>query len=363
MCLIAFDYRPTLYNKSENTSCPTLLLVANRDEYYRRPSQRASFWKPLEQSLPQIALVDNNSDLLQNEGDDDDDEYNENRIESDLNKIDTIFGGKDLLQGGTWLGCSSNGRFATITNFRCDQDRGRQYPRSRGEIVSLFTASSSVWRTAREFVLDFLHDKLDEYAGFSVLLFDGTSLICCTNRGNLGDNEDKNGNYNPMSSWFRVLTPGLYGLSNHLLDTPWPRVLQAKKVVGAARECLLQGRGQYNGKLDEHIVNRLLEGFADTRILENKHPEDHVVSGDEIQLQRAMCVRIEGFGTRTTTVVVYDDATGYEFIEKNFETPYEQESYTRERIPLASQYSDMKRDIQGRQMQRTIFRHFNSFSF
>jgi uncharacterized protein with NRDE domain len=181
MCLIAFDYRPTS-NKRDETSRPTLLLVANRDEYYRRPSQRASFWKPLEQTMTTTIVVENNGD------DDYDDE--QRKIESDFNKIDTIFGGKDLLQGGTWLACSSDGRFATITNFHCDQDRGRRYPRSRGEIVSLFTASSSVWKTAGEFVLGFLKDKLEEYAGFSVLLFDGLSLICCTNRGHLGVEEN-----------------------------------------------------------------------------------------------------------------------------------------------------------------------------
>jgi uncharacterized protein with NRDE domain len=306
--------------------------VANRDEYYQRPSQKASFWKPLGQSVPPIKVVDASGDTLRNEIND-----IEHRIERGLDKMDMIFGGKDLSMGGTWLACASNGRFAAITNFHCDQDRGRKYPRTRGEIVSLFTASSS-WCTASEFVLDFLQDKLDEYAGFSVLLFDGTSLIYCTNRSYLGDN-DTNGS-NHISTWFRELSPGLYGLSNHLLDTPWPRVVQAKKVVAAVREILSQGNTQNNGRLEDAMVNRLLDDFADTRILECAHPQDPIRQDDDIQLQRAMCVRSEEYGTRTTTIVVYNDATGFEFIERNFESPVGQESYPREDIPLASYHGD-----------------------
>jgi uncharacterized protein with NRDE domain len=331
MCLIAFDFRP-ISNGDDKTSRPILLLVANRDEYYQRPSQRASFWKPLGLSVPPIVVVDASGDTSPNEINDD-----EHRVDCGLNKMDMIFGGKDLLMGGTWLACASNGRFAAITNFHCDQDRGRKFPRSRGEIVSLFTASSS-WCTASEFVLDFLQDKLYEYAGFSVLLFDGTSLIYCTNRGDLGDKDTNGSNY--TSTWFRELSPGLYGLSNHMLDTPWPRVVQAKKVVAAVREILSQGNTQNNGRLDDAMVNRLLDDFADTRILESAHPQDTIRQDDDIQLQRAMCVRIEGYGTRTTTIVVYNDATGFEFIERNFETPVEQESYTREAIPLAPYHCD-----------------------
>ncbi|KAG7341970.1 transport and golgi organization protein [Nitzschia inconspicua] len=308
MCLIALDYQPG----SHHDSRPTILLVANRDEFYRRPSQKASFWQPGNHASSTCGR-DDDSDPLENE---------------DFNGIDMIYGGKDLLQGGTWLACSSNGHFGIITNFHCDQDREKQYPRSRGEIVSKFTSVSSL--TAREFALSFLQNKLEEYAGFSVLLFDGKTLICCTNRGNTGDDGS-----DPAPSWFRELQPGLYGLSNHFLDSCWPRTVQAKKVLALATKSLAR---PYDGKLEESVVNDLLEGFADTRILEDNSPNAPILEGDAVTLQRAVCVRLNGYGTRTTTIICYDDRTGFEFIEKNFETPYEKESYSREVIALQSHF-------------------------
>jgi uncharacterized protein with NRDE domain len=118
MCLVAFDWRPNDGDTNdESVQRPSLLLVANRDEYYRRPSQKAFYWKP-----EHIDIVD--------------DGINTNSFGSN-----EIYAGKDLLQGGTWLACSNNGRFATITNFHCEEDQHRLYPWSRGEIVSMFVAS------------------------------------------------------------------------------------------------------------------------------------------------------------------------------------------------------------------------------
>jgi uncharacterized protein with NRDE domain len=336
MCLIALNFQPG----TEKGNRPTLLLVANRDEYYKRPSQRASFWKPGQELSTSDADDKDGLNIISTADFENPLEGEDSLTNDDLDKIEMIYGGKDLLQGGTWLACSSNGRFATITNFHCEQDRGRQYPRSRGEIVSTFTASSS-W-TAREFALYFLQEKLEEYAGFSVLLFDGTTLMCCTNRGNI-DKESTD----PALSWFRELGPGLYGLSNHLLDSPWPRTVQAKKVLATAIESLTS---PYNGCLDETVVNKLLEGFADTAVLTDERSDAPLLEGDEIVLQCAVCVRLNGAGTRTTTIVCYEDKQGFEFIEKNFKTPFEKESWSREVIPLESPGG--KHTVQNRRLRR-----------
>jgi uncharacterized protein with NRDE domain len=330
MCLIAFDWRPHKdTTKEEEISLlkrPSLLLVANRDEFYRRPSRNASFWKQDEM------MIDNNDN-------DDDDDFHQNEI----------YAGKDLLQGGTWLGCSSNGRFATITNFHDKEDQNRQYPRSRGEIVSMFISSkqrhkhdesanvksndNSYYWSAREFATEFLKDKLDEYSGFSVLLFDGKSLICCTNR---------NKKYCDRQDFFWELPPGLYGLSNHLLDTPWPKIIKAKEVLGEARQVLSNNdqTKKYNGTLDEEVVEKLLIGFEDTTVFDYNNQVSSL-EGDEVYIRCSLCVRLKGYGTRTTTIVCYDDVTkAFEFIEKNYETPYDQKSFSREFIKVYTKESN-----------------------
>lgn len=339
MCLIALDFQPGP-NKGFR---PTLLLVANRDEYYKRPSQQASYWKPNNKKQPSASVLSNGSDAASplddsKHGDDDDD----NGIQADLDEIDIIYGGRDLLEGGTWMACSSNGRFATITNFHCDQDRDVEYPRSRGEIVSTFVANSS-W-TAREFILDFLQDKLEEYAGFSVLLFDGTALMCCTNRGDFGEK-----GCDPPSSWYRDLPPGLYGLSNHLLDSPWPRTVQAKKVLAAASTSLTR---PYDGKLEENVVEKLIEGFAVPCKLEDERADAPVLEGLESMLQRAVCIHHKERGTRTTAVVCYDEKTGFEFIERNFKTPFQAESLSRELGPLQA-HKDEQQSFRTRNAKRS----------
>ena len=297
---------------------PSLLLVANRDEFYKRPSRKASYWKQDE-----MIMID-----------DDDNNNNNNN-----NHQNEIYAGKDLLQGGTWLGCSSNGRFATLTNFHDKEDQNRQYPRSRGEIISMFISSkqrhkndeSDYW-SAHEFATEFLKDKLDEYAGFSVLLFDGTTLISCTNR-----NENKNFDFAAdHEGFYWELPPGLYGLSNHLLDTPWPKVIKAKEVLGEARQILSNNdvNKKYSGTLDEEVVDKLLTGFEDTTVVDY-NDQAASLEGNELYIRCSLCVRLKGYGTRTTTIVCYDDNTkAFEFIEKNYETPYDQKSFSREVIKV-----------------------------
>ena len=88
----------------------------------------------------------------------------------------SILAGRDLQAGGTWLGVNKSGRFATVTNFR-------EGPRSHGQ-----------------------------YAGFSLLVSDGNTMSYLSNRDDLESD----------------LIPGVYGLSNASLDTPWPKVLRAR---------------------------------------------------------------------------------------------------------------------------------------
>jgi uncharacterized protein with NRDE domain len=154
-----------------------LIIAANRDEYYSRPTASAHFW-------PDKAIL----------------------------------AGKDLLAGGTWLGVTPQGRFAAVTNFR----QPHQVPdqampqKSRGLLVTDFLES----HLSPEEYLATLAKKQQEYAGFNALF--GT-LAQTSSRIHYFSNQD-------VPTFF--LENGIYGLSNALLDTPWHKVTLGKTRIG-----------------------------------------------------------------------------------------------------------------------------------
>lgn len=155
MCLILLAWK-------QRDDLP-LVVAANRDEDFARPTAAADFWK---------------------------DEP-------------TILAGRDLSAGGTWLGTSRDGRFAAITNYRNPSDRRTDAP-SRGALVANFLRDTC---SPPEY-LKSLQSTAQNYNGFSLLVGDRDQLWCYSNRG-----------LDPQP-----LPPGVHGLSNHLLNTPWPKV-------------------------------------------------------------------------------------------------------------------------------------------
>ena len=160
MCLILVAWQPN--------EAYQLVLAANRDEFYQRPSQRAQYWKE-------------RSDIL---------------------------GGKDLLAGGTWLGITRNGRVAAVTNFREDPPNPLP-PRSRGELTADFLREDS---TPTSYLLT-VQAKRQEYRGFNLLVGDQNQLAYYSNRQNK----------------LTALSPGTYGLSNQLLDCDWEKVIDGRR--------------------------------------------------------------------------------------------------------------------------------------
>lgn len=150
-----------------------LVLAANRDEFHARPSAAAHVWT----DLPDVV------------------------------------GGRDLEQQGTWLAASRPGALAVVTNYR-DPSRATRGARSRGHLVRDFVAGSGVDGET------FLRARLAEgdiYDGFNLIAGDASGIWYASNRGGL-----------------KRLDRGLYGLSNHLLDTPWPKVSRSKARLAAA---------------------------------------------------------------------------------------------------------------------------------
>jgi uncharacterized protein with NRDE domain len=166
MCLVAFAWQAH--------PAWQLVLGANRDEFYDRPSAPAAWWPE-------------QPDLL---------------------------AGRDLRAGGIWLGVTRAGRFAAITNFR-DPDDTRAAARSRGELPLAFLASA---QPASEFAQQ-AWTLRDAYNGFNLLLGDGEELWYSGSRDAQGP---------------RRVEPGVHALSNALLDTPWPKAARSGDRLGEA---------------------------------------------------------------------------------------------------------------------------------
>lgn len=238
MCLIVFAWKvlPTV----------PLVAAANRDEFYQRATAPAAPWP----EHPQV------------------------------------YAGRDLQAGGSWMGithpadCGNGARFAAITNIRAPSEHRDDAP-SRGQLVADYLAGCM---SPQEYIDD-LRQRADRYNGFNLVIGDRDTLIWYSNRG---DTDPRNG---------KPLEPGVYGVSNALLDAPWPKVLKTKAQF-ASLLCL--------GAPDDAFFEMLSDT---TPAPDQRLPE----TGVPLEVERVLSsVKIEspGYGTRTSTVVkLYADAT------------------------------------------------------
>ncbi|MDQ7744523.1 NRDE family protein [Hydrogenophaga pseudoflava] len=174
MCLIAFAI--------ETAPARPLLLAANRDEFFERPTEPLHRW----------ALPDGTG----------------------------VVGGRDLRDGGTWLGMNEAGRVAMLTNVRsANPGPGR---RSRGELPTRWLKAGHSWEA--------LLSGLDaaDYGGFNLVVGDLATGFWAwvSNRHPAQPHAEQTGGLH-----HRRLAPGVYGLSNAALDTPWPKTLRLKRAL------------------------------------------------------------------------------------------------------------------------------------
>ena len=195
-----------------------------------------------------------------------------------------IVGGRDLQAAGTWLGLHRNGRFATVTNFR-DAEKPSAKFRSRGHLVSEFLLSSTS-------SMDYLQ-SIDgsKYAGFNLLLGDGNTLAWYSNRAD----EPK------------LLEPGIYGLSNELLDSPWHKVRRSK----AALTALLQ-----QGPVNESALLRLLGDREPAPVSEIESGRLPFATARTLS---SPFIVSPDYGTRSSSVVLSDGAGNWRIKERRFD--------------------------------------------
>lgn len=222
-----------------------LAVAANRDEFRARPTAAARFWED----------------------------------------APSILAGRDLEAGGTWMGVSREGRFAALTNFRRLPLVKMDAP-SRGQLVTDFLASNGA---PREF-LESLRAVRDEYAGFSIFVADAASLCYFSN---IGDE-------------VMELSAGIYGLSNHLLDTAWPKVDRGK----ARLHEILSSNANPSEAMFELLADRTV---ADDRDLPD--------TGVGLERERALSpifLSDPVYGTRSSTVLLMREDGTAEFEERTF---------------------------------------------
>ena len=163
MCVIFFSFK-------QHPKYP-LILIANRDEFYDRPTAEAGFWE----------------------------DYPE------------ILAGRDMVGKGTWLGVTKNGRFSAVTNFRDpNQEKGSK---SRGELVAGFLKSEI---SSKEY-LESVKENSGDYTGFNLLV------------GEINREKQEMFYFSNRENEVRKLQDGLYGLSNNFLDVPWRKVEKGKE--------------------------------------------------------------------------------------------------------------------------------------
>jgi uncharacterized protein with NRDE domain len=229
MCLIVLAYKV-------HPSYP-LIVAANRDEFLERPTVVAHFW-------PDAAH---------------------------------ILAGRDLRAGGTWLGVTTGGRFAALTNHR-DLRRPPVSGPSRGDLV----------RKALETGIEGVDTSV--YEGFNLLHGTVDELMYHSN----------------VNGAHSILEPGIHGLSNHLLNTPWPKVQRA-------RQQLTDLLG--SGAIDPEDLFQLLGDI--TPATDDELPD----TGIGLEWERVLSpihIRTERYGTRCSTVLLVDHQSVVTFEEKSY---------------------------------------------
>lgn len=244
-----------------------LVVAANRDEHHQRATAPAGFWP----DHPQVLA------------------------------------GRDLVGGGTWMGVTRGGRFAALTNFRNPAHMRPEAP-SRGPLVSGFLKGTTA-------PLDYLAQLAPhggDYNGFNLLVGDGETLAWYSNVG--GE--------------MRALEPGVYGLSNELLDTPWPKVRQAKSDLSRALSDLPDDLGLLHLLRDDRT-------YADDLL-----PR----TGVSLELERMLSAAFirstdQRYGTRSSTVLLQDKQGAVCFDEQQWKADGSAGERRRFRFRLSSRAS------------------------
>lgn len=228
MCLISFSYK-----YPEGTH---FILAANRDEFYQRKTLPADTW-----------------------------------VEDPR-----VWGGRDLQNGGAWLGVRVDGRFAFLTNYRDFRLKPVSQPISRGHLVRDFLLSEDA---AKNFIQS-RHDNASSYEGFNLIIGDHNSAYYWNNIKNL----------------VQTIEPGIYSVSNGILNEPWPKLLKAKSRFSSLVD------STNNTHIDP---NQFFNYLQDKTLAEDKDLPDTGIPKDKEKALSSIFIELPGYGTRSSTFVSF----------------------------------------------------------
>jgi len=238
VCLIAFAYNVHPFYR--------LILAANRDEFYERPSASADFWK----DYPRVLA------------------------------------GRDLKSKGTWLGVTRYGKFAAVTNYR-DPSTYRSDALSRGMLVRRYLTGHQ----KPDNYLKKIASQIDKYNGFNLLLGDDDDLFVFSNRGEK-----------------QKLKAGIYGLSNHFLNSLWPKVIRSRNLLKAS----------VNKKGDD-LEEALFSILSDRHLPPDKNLPDTGIGPEWERLLSPIFIKSPVYGTRSSTILLIGKNKRVRFVEKIFD--------------------------------------------
>ncbi len=237
MCLILFGYKVSRQYP--------LVLAANRDEFYNRPTAPMKFWKD----------------------------------------IPSILGGRDLEQNGTWFGINKKGKFSALTNYR-DPSSVKQNAPSRGELIVKYLLSK---QSDKSFETHLLRDR-HKFNGFNLLFGDINELFWFSN----------------LKEKIVTIEPGIHGLSNKFLNTPWPKVKKGKQTLAKIIHDNINTDSLFSMLNDQTEPDISL--LPDTGI---GHEWEKILS--------PLYIQSRVYGTRSSTVMLIDQNDNIEITERTYE--------------------------------------------
>jgi len=238
MCLILFSYK--LHSNYR------LILAANRDEFYNRPTASLDYWPD----------------------------------------HPAVLAGRDLKGNGTWLGITQSGRLAAITNYREPAAHMKNAP-SRGMLISDFLTGNA----SPEHYLKAVSKKREVYNGFNLIAGDPSGLYYYSNRARR----------------VRQLRPGLYGISNHLIDTAWPKIQRGKGLL----------KGQLCGR-EKIDIEKIWGILADRSLPADTALPDTGVGLEWERILAPLFIRSPDYGTRSSSIVLMEYSGQITFMERTF---------------------------------------------
>jgi uncharacterized protein with NRDE domain len=223
-----------------------LIVAANRDEFYNRKTAPANFW----QDYPHI------------------------------------LGGRDLEAHGTWMAMTTSGKISIVTNYRDPKNIDPKAP-SRGQLVTDYLLNE---KNPQEY-LNGVAQVGEKYNGFNLITGTASELYY----------------YSNYKSGVERIQSGLHGLSNSLLDTPWPKVKQGLEKFKEINELL---------SIQPH---ELFQFLYDTQRASDEQLPDTGIGLERERALSSMFIKTSGYGTRCSTVILIDKNDQVQFAERVYD--------------------------------------------